>query len=247
MAGGKYGAIAGMIGRMQMMENISEQLASIKVHGYKKGTPTFQAQLAEARSGMATKGVNYVRVSGETIDFTPGQLEFTDDPLHLAINGDGFFQVQRDDGSFGYTRKGLFKLDADGVLVDTNGRQVMGADGGPLSFPSPDVDIAPDGSIWQSSADSGQPTQVGQIAVYQFEDNAILRRAQGSMFVPADDTRPDLHPEAQLVQRNLETSNVDMLQTMGRMTANLRAFEATQKVLKIYSEMGKGADLGLVQ
>jgi flagellar basal body rod protein FlgG len=91
MGSGKYGAVSGMISRMQMMENISEQLASAQVRAYKKGTPTFQAKLAEASSGMATKGVNYVKTTGETIDFSPGQLEFTGGSLHLALNGDGFF------------------------------------------------------------------------------------------------------------------------------------------------------------
>ncbi len=242
MASGKYGAVAGLIGRMQMMENISEHLASIKVHSYKKGTPTFQAQLAEASSGLATKGTNYVKVSGEAIDFTPGQLEFTGDPLHMAINGDGFFQVQQSDGSFGYSRKGLFQLSPEGVLVDSNGLQVMSAAGGPLNLPAPDVDIAPDGNIWY------QGQQVGQIAVFQFADNSLLTRSRGGMFLPVDGAQPNPHPAPQLAQKNLETSNVDMMQTMVRMTSNLRAFEASQKALRIYSEMSsKMAEIGLVQ
>ena len=77
MGSGKYGAVSGMIGRMRMMDNISEQLASAQVRAYKKGTPTFQAKLEEARSGMATKAVNHVKVTGETIDFSAGQLELT--------------------------------------------------------------------------------------------------------------------------------------------------------------------------
>ena len=68
MASGKYGAVSGMIGRMQMMESISEQLAAVQVRAYKKGTPTFQAKLEEARSGMATKAVNHVKITNETID-----------------------------------------------------------------------------------------------------------------------------------------------------------------------------------
>ncbi len=239
MASGKYGAVSGMIGRMQMMENISEQLASIKVHGYKKGTPTFQARLAEANSGLATKGANFAQVGKESIDFTPGQLEFTGDPLHLAINGEGFFQMQQEDGSFGYSRKGMFRLSPEGVLIDSSGRQVMSAGGGPLTLPSPDVDIVPDGSIWFNGE------QVGQVGIFQFDDKSVLRRAQESSFVASDGSQPKLHPAPQLAQNNLESSNVDMMQTMVRMTANQRIFDATQKVLRLYSEMdGKLKDLG---
>ena len=73
MGSGKYGAVSGMISRMQMMENISEHMAAVKTYSYKKGVPTFEAKLAEASSGMATKAVNYSKISKETIDFTPGQ------------------------------------------------------------------------------------------------------------------------------------------------------------------------------
>lgn len=242
MGSGKYGAVSGMIGRMQMMENISEHLSAVKTHSYKKGMPSFEATLAEANSGMATKGVNYTRVSGQTIDFSPGQLEYTGSPLHMALNGDGFFQVLQDDGSFGYTRKGAFKLNAEGTLINGNGQQVMSADGVPLVLPSPAVDIAADGNIWYEGK------QVGQIGIFQFADNAILQRGQGSIFLPADGSQPEAHPHPQLAQNNLETSNVDMMQSMVRMTANLRAFEATQKALKVYNDMdSKAAELGLVQ
>ena len=242
MASGKYGAVSGMISRMQMMENISEQLAAVQVRAYKKGTPTFQAKLAEATSGMATKGVNYVTTTGENIDFTAGSLEFTGDPLHVALNGDGFFQLQREDGSFSYTRKGLFEINDEGILTDANNQPVMSADGGEIALPSPDVEISTDGNIWH------QGEEIGQIAVFKFEDNSVLRRDQASMFTPVDDVRPDLHPTPQISQSNLEGSNVNLMQTMGRMKSNLRAFEATQKALRIYSDMGKkAAEIGLVQ
>lgn len=242
MGSGKYGAVAGLIGRMRMMDNISEHLAAAKTHAYKKGVPTFEAQLAEASSGMATKGVNFVRVSGETIDFTPAQLEFTGNPLHVAINGDGFFQVQQADGGFAYSRRGSFKINNEGIMVDGNDRPVMSAGGGPITLTSPEVDISPDGNIWENGE------QVGQIGLYQFADNSILQRGPGSIFLPSDGSQPEPHPAPQMVQKNLEGSNVDMMQSMVRMTANLRAFEATQKALKIYSEMGsKVTEIGLVQ
>lgn len=242
MGSGKYGAVSGLIGRMQMLDNISEQLSSIKAHAYKKGVQTFEAQLAEANSGMASKGVNYTRISNESIDFTPGQLEYTGDPLNVALNGDGFFQVQQADGSFGYTRKGLFKLNSEGTLIDTNGRQVMSAAGGPITLPDPNVDISPDGSIWY------QGEQVARIGVFQFADKSILRRAPGSLFLPKDKSQPTPLSDPQLVQRNLESSNVDMMQTMVRMTSNLRTFESIQKALSVYDSMdSKDADLGLVQ
>lgn len=243
MGSGKYGAVSGMMGRMKMLDNISEHLAATKTFSYKKGLKVFEARLAEANSGMATKGVNYVRTTPkEYIDFTPGELEYSGNPLNMAINGDGFFQVQRDDGTLAYTRKGSFQINAEDLLVDAHGNQVMSSEGGPIPLTSPDVTIAPDGTIWFEGA------QLAQIAVYQFEDNSILQRAGSSLFAPSDGSVPALHPDPEIAQNNLETSNVDMMQTTVRMTANLREFEAIQKALRVYSDMdSKAQDIGLVQ
>jgi flagellar basal body rod protein FlgG len=241
MPSGKYGAISGAVGRMEMMNNISEHLAAAKTPGYKKGITTFAAKLGEATSGMATKATNYTEIAKEQIDFTPGVLEYSGDPLDVAINGDGFFQIQRPDGSFGYTRKGNFQLNGDGQLLDSNGYQVMGT-GGPLTLETPEVDIMPDGAIWDGDE------QVGQLAVYEFEDTSVLQRAGDEMFVAADGTEPQLHAEPQLVQQSLEASNINMMREMVRMTTNQRAFDATQKALSIYSEMdSKASDIGLIQ
>lgn len=242
MGSGMYGAISGLVGRMQMMDNIAEQLAGVKTTAYKKDVMTFEAKLGEANSGMATKGTNQTRISKQVIDFTPGHLEFTGDPLHMAINGDGFFQVQRADGSFGYARKGTFQLNAEGQLVTSDGELVMGT-GGPITLPSPDVDISPDGSIYYDNESLGQ-----QVALYRFADTSILEKIGNQLFKAKDGSEPELHPDPQIVQKNLEASNVDSMHTMMRMMANLREFEATQRALKVYSDInGKANQLGLVQ
>ena len=241
MSSGKYGAISGAVSRMQMLDNISVHLAAAKTPGYKKGMVTFEATLGEAASGMATKATNYSRLTAPEIDFTPGHIEYSGDTLDLAINGEGFFQIQRPDGSFAYTRKGNFQLNGEGKLVDTNGYPVMGT-GGELILPGPDVDISTDGSIWQGGE------KIGQVALFRFADTSILQRAGNEMFQAKDGSQPEIQPNPQMLQKNLEASNIDMMKSMVEMTTNLRAFEATQKALKIYSDMdGKAAELGLVQ
>jgi len=242
MSSGKYAAISGAVARMQRLENISEHLAAAKTPGYKKGMVTFEARLGEASSGMATKGTNYTRLTEQKIDFTPGHVEHSGDPLDLAINGDGFFQIQKPDGTFGYARKGNFELNGEGKLIDTNGFPVMSAGGGEIILPRPDVNISLDGSIWDGD------TLVAQVGLFHFPDTSILQRTRGEMFIPTDNMQPELHPSPSMSQKNLETSNIDMMRTMVQMTANLRAFEANQKALKIYSDMGaKAAEIGLVQ
>jgi flagellar basal body rod protein FlgG len=210
---------------MQMLENISEHLAAAKTPGYKKGVVTFEARLGEATSGLATKATNYSRLSRQEIDFTPGHIEYSGDPLDLAINGDGFFRIERADGSFGYTRKGNFQLNGDGRLVDTNGYAVTDAAGGEIVLPHPDVDILPDGTIWDGE------TRLAQVGLFRFDDRSVLRKAGGEMFVADEDVEPELQTDSEVVQSNLEASNID-----------------TQKALKVYSDMGaKASEIGLVQ
>jgi flagellar basal body rod protein FlgG len=242
MSSGKYGAISGAVARMQMLENISEHLAAAKTPGYKKGMVTFAARLGEASSGMATQATNYSRLTRQEIDFSPGHLEPSGDPLDLAIEGDGFFRIQRPDGSFGYARKGNFQLNGDGVLVDSNSLPVMGAGAGEIVLPHSDVDILEDGSIWADGE------QFGQVGLFRFADTSVLQRAPGDMFVPETGVEPEPHPDPLILQKKLEAANINMMKTMTRMTANLRAFEATQKALKIYSDMGsKAAEIGTIQ
>ncbi len=242
MGSGKYGAISGATARMQMLENIAEHLAAAKTPGYKKEMMSFEAVLGEAKSGMATKGTNFTRLSQPKTDFSTGHLEHSGDPLDLAINGKGFFQIQKPDGTFGYSRKGNFELDGEGRLIDTNGFPVMSAESGEITLPHSDVTISLDGSIWDGYK------KIAQVGVYQFEDTSVLERSRGEMFIPNDGIEPELHPSPSIAQKNLELANIDMMKSMTRMTVNLRAFEATQKALKIYSSMDeKGAQLGLIQ
>lgn len=242
MGSGKYGAVSGLIGRMQMMDNISEHLAAVRTTAYKKGKMTFEAQLGEATSGMASKAVNYTRVTKEQIDFSPGQMGFTGEPLHVGINGDGFFQIKRADGSLAYSRNGSFTLNSQGELITSEGLSVLSAENAPIILPRPDVNINVDGTIYDGAE------VVGKIGLFQFADNSVLQRAGTGMYVAGDGSNPVPHPNPQLMQKNLEESNVDMMRTMVRMTANLRTFEATQKALKIYSDMGaKAAEIGIIQ
>lgn len=242
MSSGKYGAISGAMARMRMMDNITEHLAGARTPGYKKGMITFEAKLGEARSGMATKGLNYSRTTPEKIDFSYGALEYTGSSLDMAINGDGFFQIERPDGTFGYARKGNFRIDAAGVLRNDQGMAVMGANGGEIVLPHADVDIMVDGSIWDGEL------RLGQVGLFRFADLGGLRRAGNELFAAADGQEPQVHPEPQIIQKNLEGSNVDMMKSVTEMTANLRAFEANQKALKIYSDMGsKAAQIGALE
>src|SRR5262245_49983564 len=128
-----YTAASGMSAQQQNIDNVAHNLANVNTTGFKKsrvefedlvydqakiaGSPT--ATTAEAPVGLET-GLG-VRAAATSRDFGRGNLKATSGPLDLAIEGDGFFQVQLPSGDTGYTRDGGFHLNADGALVTKEG------------------------------------------------------------------------------------------------------------------------------
>ncbi len=242
MGSGKYGALTGAISRMRMLDNINSNLANANTSAYKKGIAVFEAQLDEAKATRGNMATNYVLVSNEMIDFTPGRIEKTGDPMHLAINGDGFFRVEQEDGEIVYARRGSFRRNAEGEMLTPGGAKLLGNGDSPVILPAEDVSITQGGSI--ISADQ----LVGSIPLYVFEDTSGLKRGNDGVFIAPPDAQVTPRTQPEILQGYLEGSNVNVMQEMGRMVSTLRTFEAAQKALTAYAEMDrKLAELGNVQ
>lgn len=242
MGSGKYGALTGAMARMQMLENINSNLANVNTTGYKKGVEVFEAQLDEAKATRENYATNYALVSKEVIDFSPGQLNRTGDPTHLAINGKGFFRVQLENGDLAYARRGSFQRNAAGELVTASGAKLLGSGDAPVVLQPGDFDVTRDGTILSS----GQPS--GTIPLYVFADTKVLKRGSEGVFLAAPDAEVTRSQHPEILQGYLEGSNVNLMHEMGRMVYTQRAFEAAQKALTAYDEMDrKLAELGEVQ
>src|SRR5215467_16065382 len=124
-----YTAASGMSAQQQNIDNVAHNLANVNTTGFKKARVEFEdlvydqtrvpgaptSTTAEAPIGLET-GLG-VRAAATSRDFGRGNLKSTSGPLDLAIEGDGFFQIQLPSGAVGYTRAGTFHLNADGALV----------------------------------------------------------------------------------------------------------------------------------
>lgn len=242
MPSGKYGALSGAISRMNMLENINRSLANVNTTGYKKGDTVFEAQLAEAKASREGYATNFVLNSNEVIDFSPGQIKKTGGDNNLAINGEGFFRVQLEDGGIAYTRRGSFQRNAVGELLTQGGGRLLGANDAPLNLADNPFEVTASGSILVD----GQP--IGAIPIYLFDDTSSLRRGPDGTFLAAPDAAPQQKQNPEILQGYLEGSNVNVMQEMASMVYNQRVFEASQKALVAYSKMNsKLADLGSIQ
>ncbi len=209
-------------------------------------TTGFLADLQQFRS-MPVFGDGYpTRVYAMSerpdIDFKSGSIIQTGRELDVALNGKGWIAVQAADGSEAYTRRGDLKLDANGQLMTGNGLPVIG-NGGPIAIPPAEkIDIAPDGTI--SIRPLGQAVNelatVDQIKLIN-PDNADMEKGHDGLMRLKEgaDTEPD--SSLQLVSGALESSNVNVVDSMVDMIELSRRFEIQVKMMKTAEQMEEGS------
>jgi flagellar basal body rod protein FlgG len=162
--------------------------------------------------------------------FTPGDIQFTGNPLELAIDGDGFFVLDGPKGPL-YTRNGQFMLNASGQLVTPGGLMLAGDGGGALSIPANAAKII----VSQDCTVSADNTPIGRIRLASFVDPGQLVRAGTTLF----EAPPGVGAQASTAsirQGYREGSNVQVVHEMVQMIAGMRQYEAAAKALRSLSD-----------
>jgi len=240
MIKGIYTSASGMLPRILKQEVFANNMANASTPGFKKDS-IFLEVLTDAVDGSSEIPWQTRMVDGVYIDFSQGPLEQTEKKTNLALEGDGFFVVQTEHGNR-YTRNGDFSISPRGILVDTNGNPVL-SDSGPLTISGDDVVIGSDGSITVD----GSP--MGIIKVVDFNKPYLLKKADGSYLIPADNTAVEKPADDFSIRQGyLENSNVNIIEVMVDMLSSFRAYEAGQKAIRTQDETLDKAvnDLGKV-
>ena len=214
---------------------VSENLASSSIPGARSRNVSFSSVQA---------GSQFVIPSANTaINFQPGELRTTGNPLDFALEGKGFFEVQLPNGEHAFTRDGEFHLSAQGQLVTKQGYTVLG-DGGPLQFDpsnSHALAISATGEVSQGSE------LRGKLKVVEFEKPQALSQVGGGLYTPGQSSQLPTPAKASSVRQGfLEGSNVSPVKEMAGLIGTMRAFEASQRVLQMHDErMGRAiSELG---
>lgn len=236
MSSGKYSALSGMSARLEQLDAISDNLANLKTTGFKKSGVVFAAALDQATSDRSGKGINFVRSEGGYTDFAQGTLNRTGVPLHLGVDGDGFYKVRDAGGNILYTRQGNMRLDSQGFLLTGHGQQVLGEGDTPIQLTDPVPTVTPDGTMVQADGDSRK------LVLHKFADTRQLERVGGGLFRAPAGVAAELVADPSIQQGQLEESNVNVMQETGRMMEALRVFEACQKMMQTYSTIGSKID-----
>jgi len=246
-----YSAASGMEAQQHNLNTISNNIANVNTTGFKRSKAEFQDLLYQQNKpagGDAGAG-NVIPTSVELGNgsqivstskvFTQGQLTETGEQLDIAIEGDGFFEVQRSDGTSAFTRDGAFKIDANGQVTTSAGLPVQNFPAIPQNANS--VFVSATGEI---TVDDGiTQTQAGTIQLVRFVNAAGLESLGGNLFA---ETNASGVPETGDVGQNgfgfvrqgfLEMSNVNVVQEMVNMIIAQRAYEINSKAIQSSDDM----------
>lgn len=236
MSSGVYAAVSASIARMQSLEVTTNNLANANTHGFKRDRHEFEALFQGATQDLAGKGINFVRIQKNVTDFTQADSVVTENPLDLAIEGEGFFKLQGNGRSY-FSRRGSFERTAEGHLVNALGWKVVDEKNRPITVPDPKtLTIDERGNM------SGADGEAGAIPLFTVADLNELRKEGDGSFTLAPGVQERRVEQPRILQKRLESSNVQPLQEMARLIESLRTYEAYQKVIKTYGSLNSKAD-----
>ena len=249
-----YSAGSGMNAQQMSIDNIAHNLANANTAGFKARRTQFQDLLYQSflQPGAAAGSQTVVpsglqlglgaRPAANSVIFSQGNFQQTNNPLDLVIQGKGFFQIRRPTGEVAYTRAGNFQLDRDGNLVTGNGDSVDPQITIPQQAQS--ITIAADGTVSYSQPGQTASQIAGQIQLAMFTNPGGLNSIGNGLFLPTDASGDATigNPGGQeglgtLQQGYVEASNVSVVEEFINMITSQRAYEANTKVVKAADEM----------
>lgn len=252
-----------MIAQQTRIDAIANNLANVNTPGFKRSRVTFEDMLYETLQNSGI--VNYdsaasvapvqvgrgVRLATIQRIHTQGAPEPTQRPLDLAIEGVGFFQVLRPDGTTAYTRDGSFSVSDTGTLVTHSGYSVVpGVTIPPEAFT---LTISPDGTVSARVGGDGGDVELGRLELARFVNSTGLSSIGENLYVATAASGPALTGFGQengfgrILQGMLETSNVEIVQEMVDMIAAQRAYEVNSRAIRTADEMIETATNGLLR
>ena len=244
----------GMLAQQMNVEVISNNIANMNTTGYKRGRTEFHDLLYQdlRRVGSASSDAGTIVPSGVQVGLgvkaaavyritEQGNIMITDNTFDVAVNGKGYFQVELPSGDTGYSRAGSFQLSPDGDLVTPDGYLVQ--PGITIPLDAAGVTINASGEVWVDIQGQVAPTNVGQLELATFANEAGLEAIGDNLFLEtaasgaANVASPGTEGFGTLLQGALDTSNVNVVQEITNLITAQRAYEMNSKVIQASDEM----------
>ena len=238
MDSGYYAAMTGLVARMQALDTAAANLANAQTPGYRAEREYFRSVLLgpDALDSQLGQTVNnYGLLGGDRLSMAQGALQQTGNPLDLAVEGEGFFQVQTPNG-LRYTRDGGFHRAQNGQLVTAAGEPVLSTAGQAIAVPPGEVTVGANGVL---SVAGGVVATVG---LFAFPPGAQLTPEGANRDVAPEGIAPMPANNATVHQGAIEAANQDVIQGSLDLIVMQRQAEMMQKALTIFhTEFNKTA------
>lgn len=243
MLSGYYTAASGLLTRQRQLDTIGNNLINSETPGYKADRIkilSFEQELinrevADTDTPLSTvANVTAAVVGDNTCELGAGDLYETGRTCDIAINGEGYFRIQKNDGSIGFTRNGHFALDENGYLELPGHGRVLGSYG-PIYVKNDHFTISSSGDVRDEN-----DRRRGSISIVVGQNNATPIKQKDGLFAFPDATRTAYDNYA-LHQGMVENSNVDLNREMTQMISAQRAFQACSTALQIQDGINQKA------
>ena len=248
-----YTAATGMEAQQLKMDVIANNLANVNTTGFKRARPEFEdllsermhsAQAPEPQGGTQPAPLEVglgVRTVSTTRSLAQGDMLNTQNPLDVAITGDGYFRVQMPNGELAYTRAGNFRVDAQGRLSTARGELIDPA----ITVPqeATNLTITSDGTVSAKMPNRTDPQELGQLTLNTFTNAGGLESMGGNLWQQsaasgeARELRPGENGAGGVQQGYLENGNVKAVEEMIDMISTQRAYELNSKVIQSADQM----------
>lgn len=215
--------------KLTQLDFIANNLANISTNGFKSEHLYYAIKGREAQEGARSD----LGRTSTTIDFTQGTVQRTGNPLDVAVEGDGFFAIEQNNGTITYTRNGSFVTNKNKELVTKSGAKVLGESGQKIIINGSQINIDTDGTI------RGDGNLAGKLKIVSFTSPSQLTRAAEGHYM--DDGSAGLKKSitSRISGGYLETSNVNAMKEMVEMIEGHRSFESYQKIIQTMSDLDK--------
>lgn len=255
-------AVSGAMARDHQIEVISNNLANVNTNGFKRDDVTFKEYLSKnekmniegeeiPRSPIKDKDLypldgrdqSFVVVNGTQTKFSTGGFKVTDNPLDIALNGPGFYEISTPSG-IRYSKAGSFKLSSEGKIVTSEGYPVLsrGTEGESTGAAGREINVSENSGALHVN-DQGDvyvgDEKIAQFNIVEFGDLNQMRKVGSSNFENKDPLKnpPAVAINTQVKQGMVETSNVNPVQEISNLIRANRMFEQDLKAMKTVNEM----------
>ena len=246
-------AKTGLDAQQTKMTVVSNNLANVNTNGFKRGRAVFEDLIYQNRrqaGGQSSQdtvlptGLNVgtgVRIVATEQLHTQGSILQSDNPMDVAIQGRGYFQILLPDGTLAYSRDGAFQRDAQGQMVTSSGYQLQPS----ITIPegAQSVTIGVDGTVSVQLAGQAAPTQVGILQIVDFINPTGLQPRGENLYLETVSSgtpqpgSPGLNGLGRLQQGALEGSNVNVVEELVSMIETQRAYEMSPKAISTNDQM----------